>query len=120
MATLNELIAEFVANGFVLADAGNGCAYGDGRLVEYDEACAEMYGSIPLEKLNEPHMSADGAECQFASAWIIEGSGATHESGLVILFAPAADAAGAWDGQVVSNIQPTMALDAQALASADA
>lgn len=43
-------------------------------------------------------------------------STATHASGLAILFEPAEDAAGAWDGQVISDIPPTMALDAQAVA----
>lgn len=50
--------------------------------------------------------------------WTIDlaASTATHASGLSILFEPADDAAGAWDGQVVSDIPPTLALDAQALA----
>lgn len=34
-------------------------------------------------------------------------STATHASGLVILFEPAADADGAWDGRVTSDIPPT-------------
>lgn len=42
-------------------------------------------------------------------------STATHDSGLTILFAPA-DAAGAWDGRVVSEIPPALGRDAQALA----
>lgn len=41
---------------------------------------------------------------------------ATHSSGLVILFEPAADADGAWDGRAVSEIPAALPRDAQALA----
>lgn len=43
-------------------------------------------------------------------------STATHSSGLVILFEPAEDAAGAWDGRIISAISEGLPLDAQALA----
>ena len=41
---------------------------------------------------------------------------ATHESGLVILFEPAADVDGAWDGRAISEIPAALPRDAQALA----
>lgn len=74
--TLAELVEEYGANAFVLADAGNGCGYGeDGQLAMYDEAAADEYGETEMLELSEPHMSDDGQECTYASEWIEQGEG---------------------------------------------
>ena len=74
--TLAELVEEYGANVFVLADAGNGCGYGEaGRMVDFDEACADEYGDTEMTKLDAPHTSDDGSECLYASDWIVQGEG---------------------------------------------
>ena len=74
--TLSELIDEFSANAFILADAGNGCSYGEkGRAVDYDEACGMEYAETAMSKLDTPHISDDGFVCAYASDWIIQGNG---------------------------------------------
>jgi hypothetical protein len=74
--TLSELMAESGANGVIIADDGNGCAYGeDGRVFEYTEDIEEEYGDVEMHKLETVHTSDDGYECEWASEWIIKGNG---------------------------------------------
>lgn len=74
--TLKNLIEEYGANAFVVADAGNGSSYGEaGRTVDYDEACADEYGDTEMSRLDAPSMSEDGRECLYASGWITKGEG---------------------------------------------
>lgn len=74
--TLSALMNEFGANGVIIADDGNGCAYGkDGRVFEYTEEIAEEYGDVEMNKLETAHTSDDGYECEWASEWIIKGNG---------------------------------------------
>lgn len=76
MTKLVELVEAYSANGFVLADAGNGCGLGDaGVFVPFDEALSADYGDVELEALAEPHWSDDGFECRYASAWLTKGEG---------------------------------------------
>ena len=77
MATLNELVMEYGANAFVMADDGNGCGFGEkGRTLDYDEAeMGAEYGTVEMLPLEATHMSDDGIECNFASDWIIKGEG---------------------------------------------
>lgn len=77
MATLNELVMEYGANAFVLADDGNGCSFGEkGRALDYDEdEMGAEYGMVEMMPLEAAHMSDDGIECNFASDWIIKGEG---------------------------------------------
>lgn len=71
MATLSNLINKYDANAFIFADAGNGCAYGEaGQVVDYDDAAADRYGDIELSKLDDPMISDDGTEYNYASDWI--------------------------------------------------
>lgn len=76
MATLNELVMEYGANAFVLADDGNGCGFGvNGVTIDYDEDSASVYGGVEMTALNGGHVSEDGMLCEFASDWIIKGEG---------------------------------------------
>lgn len=72
MKTLDELMREYCADCFVLADAGNGSSIGQkGRGISYTPEMAETYGRVALEELKEPHVSDDGLDCMFASDWVI-------------------------------------------------
>ncbi len=77
--TLSQLVSEYDANAFVLADEGNGCAHGEaGRAVRCDNddgALLAQYGDIEMVPLDAPHISIDGLECSYASEWMIVGSG---------------------------------------------
>lgn len=75
ITTLAKLVSEYSANAFVLADAGNGCGFGDGRLVDYDDESAYEYGDVEMIELDAPHISDEGQECTFASEWIEQGEG---------------------------------------------
>lgn len=70
MTTLKTLISKFDANAFVLADSGNGSAFGAaGQALEWDAAAAAQYGEIEMVRLDKPHVSNDGVECGYASDW---------------------------------------------------
>ena len=72
MKTLDQLVREYCANSFVLADDGNGSSFGHkGRAIDYTADTAEAFGSVRLEELAAPHVSEDGVECMFGSDWII-------------------------------------------------
>lgn len=76
MDTLKELVMQYGANGFVFADAGNGCGFGEeGQFVSWDERTAEEYGDIELSPISKPHYSIDKVECNYASDWIGMGEG---------------------------------------------
>ena len=71
MRTLDQLVREYSANSFVLADAGNGSSIGEkGRGISYTPEMAETYGSVRMEELDAMHESEDGIDCMFASGWI--------------------------------------------------
>ena len=72
MKTLDQLMREYCANCFVLADDGNGSSIGHkGRGIGYTPEMAETYGSVRMEELDTMHESEDGIDCMFASDWII-------------------------------------------------
>ena len=72
MKTLDQLMREYCANCFVLADDGNGSSIGHkGRGINYTPEIAETYGNVRMEELKELHVSDDGLDCMFASDWII-------------------------------------------------
>ncbi len=72
MKTLDQLVREYSANAFVLADDGNGSSIGHkGRGIGYTPEMAETYGSVRMEELDTMHESEDGIDCMFASDWII-------------------------------------------------
>lgn len=72
MKTLDQLMREYCANAFVLADDGNGSSIGHkGRGVCYTPEMAETYGGARMEELDAMHESEDGIDCMFASDWII-------------------------------------------------
>ena len=72
MKTLDQLMREYCANCFVLADDGNGSSIGHkGRGIGYTPEMAEPYGSVRMEELDTMHESEDGIDCMFASDWII-------------------------------------------------
>jgi hypothetical protein len=72
MRTLDQLVRDYSANAFVLADAGNGSSIGEkGRVISYTPEMAETYGSVRMEELDAMHESEDGIDCMFASGWII-------------------------------------------------
>lgn len=76
MNTLKELVEKNGANGFILADAGNGSSIGEeGRFAAWDDAAEAKYGDAELSPLDMPHRSADGLECGHASEWIETGAG---------------------------------------------
>lgn len=69
--TLNELVMEYGANGVVIADDGNGSAYGPkGVFVPYDTDVAAAYGDVELSETESPHTSLDGVECRWESEWM--------------------------------------------------
>lgn len=72
--TLANLVAEFGANAYIYADAGNGAGSPeDGSVRDYDEAAAAAYGDVELTKLDAPMLSTDGYEINYVSDWIEEG-----------------------------------------------
>ena len=74
--TLADLVQDYGAAGVVVADDGNGCGKGiDGVMVEYDQDMAHAYGIVQMERLETPHISKDGVECNYASYWMIIGNG---------------------------------------------
>lgn len=76
METLKDLVERYGANGFVVADAGNGCGFGEeGQFTVWDEETKAEYGNITLRKLKKPHRSVDGVECHYVSEWIEAGEG---------------------------------------------
>jgi hypothetical protein len=82
MKTLAELMAEYGADGYVLADKGNGSAFGlDGQSVRVDledldlEDLEPKLGRIKMRELAKPHISGDGVECHFASKWQVSADG---------------------------------------------
>jgi len=73
---LVDLIAEYHAPGFVLADFGNGSSSGcKGQFVDLTPELLAQYGSTPMMQLPAPHMSADGVECNWESEIIVQGEG---------------------------------------------
>lgn len=69
--TLATLISDHDASAFVMADDGNGSGWPkDGSQANYDDAAAEAFGHIEMERLLVPHFSDDGQECLYASQWI--------------------------------------------------
>lgn len=75
MATLSQLIAEYDADGFVYCDAGNGAAYGEGGQFVRLDITDPQYADVVLTALDEPNTSDDGVECNYASDWIVSGTG---------------------------------------------
>ena len=72
MKTLDQLVREYCANSFVLADDGNGCSIGHkGCGISYTPEMAETYGNVRMEELDTMHESEDGIDCMFASDWIV-------------------------------------------------
>ena len=72
MKTLDQLVRQYGANAFVLADDGNGSSIGHkGRGIGYTAEMAETYGGVRMEELDAMHESEDGIDCMFASDWII-------------------------------------------------
>lgn len=76
MTTLNDLIEEYGAEGFVIEDDGNGCAYPKyGMFMLLDEECRAEYGDVPMVRLTTAHISADNLPCEWKSDWLIKGEG---------------------------------------------
>lgn len=73
MVALKNLITAYGANGFILADAGNGSADSDGSFVQWDEDTA-VYGDVEMGALDTVQITG-GVECEYASDWIIDGDG---------------------------------------------
>lgn len=72
---LRDLVKKFDANGFVLADDGNGSANSDGEFVEWTEETADEYGDTELQLLDSWYVLKGGVECLYGSQWIIDGAG---------------------------------------------
>ena len=75
MPTIKDLMDQYCANAVIIADRGNGSAYGlSGQCVRVDNNDDFMakYGDIQMMPLDTPHKSSDGYSCEFASAWINE------------------------------------------------
>ncbi len=77
MKTLAELIEQYSCDGYVIADKGNGSAFGlDGQSVRVDlEDLEPKLGRIQMHDLAKPHISGDGVECHFASKWQVSQNG---------------------------------------------
>ena len=76
MATMQSLVSEYGANAMVLADAGNGCGFGEqGCAVDWTDDMAAQYGAVEMLPLASAHVSEDGHTCTFASDWLVEGDG---------------------------------------------
>ncbi len=77
MKTLAELMAEYGADGYVLADKGNGSAFGlAGEWVRVDlDDLEPKLGRIQMHDLAKPHISGGGVECHFASKWQVSQNG---------------------------------------------
>ena len=77
---LHDLIVQYQANGFVFADTGNGCGFGElGQFVDWDDKTATAYGNIELVLLDAPITSEDGIVCTYASEWIEAGKGGNYQ-----------------------------------------
>ena len=70
MTTLRDLIEEFGAEGFILADDGNGSAFGGGVFIDWSTDTAAEHGDLELTPLTTPHTFSDGVECNWASDWV--------------------------------------------------
>ena len=72
--TLRQLLDEHGANAVVIADRGNGSAKGEnGVCFRMDNDMLTECGDILLTRLDSPHTSDDGYECQWASEWFDSG-----------------------------------------------
>jgi hypothetical protein len=73
--TLASLILDYDADWFVYADNGNGAGFPlKGQALNAESASKDLL-SLPMHRLDSPHISEDGVECHYGSKWIVRGKG---------------------------------------------